>query len=129
MPGHASETNVSRPVRLPAVVADGRSDWPTFAREAERLIVEERVCVVFGCWTSASRKAVLPVFEQVGRAAGMRIYEADKLKELQAKWDSWNKGNVDPLWGGKAGGGSSSGASAAMAKGAGGSLPLGRRRR
>jgi urea transport system substrate-binding protein len=46
------------------VVADGRSDWPTFAREAERLITEENVCTVFGCWTSASRKTVKPVFEQ-----------------------------------------------------------------
>jgi urea transport system substrate-binding protein len=46
------------------VVADGRSDWPTFAREAERLIVDEKVSVVFGCWTSASRKMVRPVFEK-----------------------------------------------------------------
>jgi urea transport system substrate-binding protein len=45
------------------VVADGRSDWPTFAREAERLIVKEKVCTVLGCWTSASRKTVKPVFE------------------------------------------------------------------
>jgi urea transport system substrate-binding protein len=45
------------------VVADGRSDWPTFAREAERLIVEEKVVTVFGCWTSASRKTVKPIFE------------------------------------------------------------------
>ncbi len=46
------------------VVVDGRSDWPTFAVEAERLIVEEKVSVVFGCWTSASRKTVKPVFEK-----------------------------------------------------------------
>ncbi len=46
------------------VVVDGRSDWPTFAEEAERLIVEEKVSVVFGCWTSASRKTVKPVFEK-----------------------------------------------------------------
>jgi urea transport system substrate-binding protein len=45
------------------VVADGRSDWPTFAREAERLIKDEKVCVIFGCWTSASRKSVKPVVE------------------------------------------------------------------
>ncbi|MBW2358784.1 MAG: transporter substrate-binding protein, partial [Deltaproteobacteria bacterium] len=38
------------------VVADGRSDWPTFAKEAERLIAEEGVTVIFGCYTSASRK-------------------------------------------------------------------------
>jgi urea transport system substrate-binding protein len=46
------------------VLVDGRSHWPTFAAEAERLITEERVSVVFGCWTSASRKTVKPVFEQ-----------------------------------------------------------------
>jgi urea transport system substrate-binding protein len=52
---------LGRPVK--AVVADGRSDDPTFAREAERLIVREGVCAVFGCWTSASRKTVKRVFE------------------------------------------------------------------
>jgi len=50
--------------RIEPVVADGRSDWPAFAREAERLITKERVAVVFGCWTSASRKTVKPVFER-----------------------------------------------------------------
>jgi urea transport system substrate-binding protein len=50
--------------RLEPVIADGASDWPTFAREAERLITQERVDIVFGCWTSASRKTVLPVFER-----------------------------------------------------------------
>jgi urea transport system substrate-binding protein len=52
---------LGRPVK--PVVVDGRSDWPTFAREAERLIAQEKVCTVFGCWTSASRKTVKPVFE------------------------------------------------------------------
>ncbi len=46
------------------IVVDGRSDWNTFAREAERLIVEHKVTVIFGCWTSASRKTVLPVVER-----------------------------------------------------------------
>ncbi len=45
------------------VIADGKSDWPTFAREADRLIRDEKVDVIFGCWTSASRKTVLPVIE------------------------------------------------------------------
>ncbi|HEV3261005.1 MAG TPA: bifunctional serine/threonine-protein kinase/ABC transporter substrate-binding protein, partial [Gemmataceae bacterium] len=53
---------LGRPVK--AVVADGRSDGPSFAREAERLIAQEKVCTVFGCWTSASRKTVRPVFEE-----------------------------------------------------------------
>ena len=45
------------------VIADGASDPATFARQAERLIRDDGVTVVFGCWTSASRKSVLPVFE------------------------------------------------------------------
>jgi urea transport system substrate-binding protein len=53
---------LGRPIR--AVVADGRSDADTFAREAERLITRERVVTVFGCWTSASRKTVKPIFER-----------------------------------------------------------------
>jgi len=50
--------------RLVPIVADGRSDWPTFAKEAERLISQEKVSVIFGCWTSASRKTVKPLFEK-----------------------------------------------------------------
>lgn len=46
------------------VIVDGKSDWDTFALEAERLIVEEEVDVVVGGWTSASRKAMKPVFEE-----------------------------------------------------------------
>ena len=42
---------------------DGASDWPTFAEKAAKLIDQDQVSTVFGCWTSASRKAVLPVFE------------------------------------------------------------------
>lgn len=49
---------------LEPVVADGRSDWSTFASEADRLIGVEGVDVVFGCWTSACRKTVRAIFEQ-----------------------------------------------------------------
>jgi len=52
---------LGRPIEI--VRADGASDETTFAREAERLIVEEKVSVLFGCWTSASRKAVKQVVE------------------------------------------------------------------
>ncbi len=50
--------------KIEPVIVDGRSDWPTFAKEAERLIVDEKVSVIFGCWTSASRKTVKPIFEK-----------------------------------------------------------------
>lgn len=46
------------------VQEDGGSDWPTFAEKSRKLLVKDRVATVFGCWTSASRKAALPVFEQ-----------------------------------------------------------------
>ena len=54
---------LGRPIK--AVVADGRSDSAVFAREVVRLIKEEQVCTVFGCWTSASRKTVVPIFEEL----------------------------------------------------------------
>ena len=50
--------------KIQPIGEDGASDWPTFAEKAEKLISEDRVAAVFGCWTSASRKAVKPVFEK-----------------------------------------------------------------
>ncbi len=49
--------------KLEAVVEDGASDWPTFAEKTGKLLTEDKVAVIFGCWTSSSRKAVLPVVE------------------------------------------------------------------
>lgn len=51
--------------KLVPVVEDGASDWPTFAEKARKLISEDGVATVFGGWTSASRKAMLPVFEEL----------------------------------------------------------------
>jgi urea transport system substrate-binding protein len=50
--------------KIEAVVEDGASDWPTFAEKARKLLERDKVAAVFGCYTSASRKAVLPVFEK-----------------------------------------------------------------
>ena len=50
--------------QIEPVVVDGESNWDTFAKEAERLITQEKVSVVFGCWTSASRKTVKPIFKK-----------------------------------------------------------------
>jgi urea transport system substrate-binding protein len=50
--------------QLEPVIEDGASDWPTFAEKTGKLLTEDKVAVIFGCWTSASRKAVLPVVEQ-----------------------------------------------------------------
>jgi urea transport system substrate-binding protein len=51
--------------KLEAVVVDPASDWPVFAEKARQLLTQDRVDVVFGCWTSVSRKSVLPVFEEL----------------------------------------------------------------
>lgn len=50
--------------QIETVLRDGASNWATFARQAESLIVDEKVDAVFGCWTSASRKTVKPIFEK-----------------------------------------------------------------
>src|SRR5262245_12544765 len=50
--------------KIKIIQEDGASDWPTFAEKAKKLLVSDKVATVFGCWTSASRKAVLPVFEK-----------------------------------------------------------------
>ena len=51
--------------KLEAVVVDPASDWPLFAEKARELIAVNKVAAVFGCWTSVSRKSVLPVFEEL----------------------------------------------------------------
>ena len=51
--------------KLEAVVVDPASNWPLFAEKARELISKEQVSAVFGCWTSVSRKSVLPVFEEL----------------------------------------------------------------
>lgn len=50
--------------KIKIIQEDGASDWPTFAEKAKKLLVNDRVAAIFGCWTSASRKAVLPVVEK-----------------------------------------------------------------
>lgn len=50
--------------QIKVIKEDGASDWPTFAEKSKKLLVNDRVACVFGCWTSASRKAVLPIFEK-----------------------------------------------------------------
>jgi urea transport system substrate-binding protein len=57
--------------KIEFIQEDGASDWPTFAEKSKKLLVNDNVAAVFGCWTSASRKAVLPVFEQYN---GMLYY-------------------------------------------------------
>ncbi len=57
--------------QLEAVVVDPASNWPLFAEKARELISKEQVDVIFGCWTSVSRKSVLPVIEELN---GLMFY-------------------------------------------------------
>ena len=60
MPTAACSARKSKPV-----VVDPASNWPLFAEKARELISKDKVAAVFGCWTSVSRKSVLPVFEEL----------------------------------------------------------------
>jgi urea transport system substrate-binding protein len=57
--------------KVEAVVVDPASNWPLFAEKARDLLSKDKVAVVFGCWTSVSRKSVLPVFEEL---SGLLFY-------------------------------------------------------
>src|SRR5690606_41295042 len=64
--------------QLEPVVADPASNWPLFAEKGRQLLTQDKVAVTFGCWTSVSRKSVLPVYEErsgerrVGKGSGRR---------------------------------------------------------
>jgi branched-chain amino acid transport system substrate-binding protein/urea transport system substrate-binding protein len=64
------------------VVVDPASNWPLFAEKARDLVSREKVVAVFGCWTSVSRKSVLPVFEELG---GLLFYPLEYEGEEQSK--------------------------------------------
>src|SRR5947208_14191652 len=68
--------------KVEAVVVDPASNWPLFAEKARDLIAKEKVAAVFGCWTSVSRKSVLPVFEEVN---GLRFYPVQYEGEESSK--------------------------------------------
>ena len=58
--------------KIEPVVVDGASNWPLFAEKAKQLLEEDKVAVTFGCWTSVSRKSVLPVFEKTTASSSTR---------------------------------------------------------
>jgi urea transport system substrate-binding protein len=64
------------------VVVDPASNWPLFAEKARQLLDKDKVSVVFGCWTSVSRKSVLPVFEQLNGLLFYPVqYEGEELSK------------------------------------------------
>jgi len=68
--------------QLEPVVVDPASNWPLFAEKARQLITQDHVAVVFGCWTSVSRKSVLPVFEELNSLLFYPVqYEGEELSK------------------------------------------------
>ena len=65
--------------QLEPVVVDPASNWPLFAEKARELLQKDKVAVTFGCWTSVSRKSVLPVFEELN---GLRREESLRISPL-----------------------------------------------
>ncbi len=68
--------------KLEAVVVDPASDWPLFAEKARELLTVDKVAVIFGCWTSVSRKSVLPVIEELN---GLMFYPVQYEGEESSK--------------------------------------------
>ncbi len=68
--------------KLEPVVVDPASNWPLFAEKARQLLTKDKVSVVFGCWTSVSRKSVLPVFEELNGLLFYPVqYEGEELSK------------------------------------------------
>jgi len=99
--------------KIEPVIEDGASDWPTFAEKAKKLLQNDKVATVFGCWTSASRKAVLPVFEEnngllwypvqyEGMESSPNIFYTGAAPNQQivpaVEWLLENKGKDFPPW-------------------------------
>ena len=71
---------LGRPIE--PVVVDPASNWPLFAEKARQLITQDKVAAVFGCWTSVSRKSVLPVFEELNSLLYYPVqYEGEELSQ------------------------------------------------
>ncbi len=68
--------------KLEAVVVDPASNWPLFAEKTRQLISQDKVSVIFGCWTSVSRKSVLPVVEELNGLLFYPVqYEGEELSK------------------------------------------------
>jgi len=68
--------------KIEPVVVDPASNWPLFAEKARQLITQDKVAAVFGCWTSVSRKSVLPVFEELNGLLYYPVqYEGEELSK------------------------------------------------
>ena len=69
-------------MKIEPIVVDPASNWPLFAEKARQLITQDKVAAVFGCWTSVSRKSVLPVFEELNGLLFYPVqYEGEELSK------------------------------------------------
>jgi len=69
-------------MKIEPVVVDPASNWPLFAEKARQLLTQDKVAVVFGCWTSVSRKSVLPVFEELNGLLFYPVqYEGEEISK------------------------------------------------
>ncbi|MBN4659121.1 transporter substrate-binding protein, partial [Escherichia coli] len=68
--------------KLEPVVVDPASNWPLFAEKAKQLLTQDKVAVTFGCWTSVSRKSVLPVYKENNGLLFYPVqYEGEELEK------------------------------------------------
>jgi urea transport system substrate-binding protein len=68
--------------KIEAVVVDPASNWPLFAEKARQLLTQDKVAATFGCWTSVSRKSVLPVYEELNGLLFYPVqYEGEELSK------------------------------------------------
>jgi urea transport system substrate-binding protein len=68
--------------KIEPVVVDPASNWPLFAEKARQLLTQDKVAVTFGCWTSVSRKSVLPVFEELNGLLFYPVqYEGEEISK------------------------------------------------
>ena len=69
-------------MKIEPVVVDPASNWPLFAEKARQLLTQDKVAVTFGCWTSVSRKSVLPVFEELNGLLFYPVqYEGEEISK------------------------------------------------
>jgi urea transport system substrate-binding protein len=74
--------------KIEAVIEDGASDWPTFAEKAKKLLQRDKVAAIIGCYASASRKAVLPVLNQMGGLLYYPTYYEGQEQDKQVIYTS-----------------------------------------
>ncbi len=83
--------------KLEPVVVDPASNWPLFAEKARELITQHKVAAVFGCWTSVSRKSVLPVFKELNNILFYPVqYEGEESRAQRVRLRPCSNDRLSP---------------------------------